>query len=178
MKTLKLFSIVFITVLVATACGPSKKEKINRINEMENELFAEEAKGIDKEKARSLTDAYIAYADAFPEDSLAPEYLFRAADISMNIFESGQAIDLYNRITDDYPDYRKAPQCLFLKAFVYENNLNDLNNAKRYYREFLDKYPEDEFADDAEMSLQNLGKSPEQLIKEFEERMAASEEGN
>ncbi|MDZ7741781.1 MAG: tetratricopeptide repeat protein [Bacteroidota bacterium] len=176
MKTIQNLVVFFLTAFVLVSCGPSKSDMQQEITQNEEALFAGEAKGIDKGKAALLINSYVQYADAFPEDSMSPDYLFRAADISMNIFESGQAIDLYNRIINNYPEYEKVPQCVFLKAFVYENNLNDLNSAKKYYKEFLAKYPDDEFADDAEMSLQNLGKSPEELIKEFEAKMKEQEE--
>lgn len=176
MKTIHKLSVLFLLAAIVISCGHSKTGLKDQINQMEENLFSDQTKGIDKVKAGKLIDLYIRYGNEFPEDSLSPDYLFRAADISMNIFESGQAIDLYNRIINNYPDFEKIPQCVFLKAFVYENNLNDLNNAKRYYTEFLEKYPDDEFADDAEMSLQNLGKSPEELIKEFEAKMKAQEE--
>ncbi len=176
MKTIQNLILVVSTVLFLVSCGPSSSDMQQEITQKEEALFAGEVKGIDKQKAAQLIDRYVLYADAFPEDTMTPEYLFRAADISMNIFESGQAIDLYNRIINNYPEYEKLPQCLFLKAFVYENNMNDLNNAKRYYKEFLVKYPNDEFANDAEMSLKNLGKSPEELIKEFEAKMKEQEE--
>lgn len=59
-------------------------------------------------------------------------------------------------------------------GFVYENDLNDLENAKQTYEAFLQKYPNDpDFADDAQMALKNLGKSPEELIKEFEQNQPA-----
>jgi len=59
----------------------------------------------------------------------------------------------------------KLPQELELraKAFTYEAE------------EFLEKYPDSDFADDARISLQNLGKSPEELIKELEERVEKGE---
>lgn len=177
MKIYKVYFIIGIMAIVMVACGPSKDEKAGKIDQLEQELFSDQKSGVNKEKAIQLTEAYIEYADLFPEDSVTPDYLFRAADMSMNIFSSGKAIDLYNRIIRDYPDYKKAPQCVFLKAFVYENNLGDLNSAKKYYEEFLAKYPDDDFADDAKMSLQNLGKSPEELIKEFEEKMKAQDQG-
>ncbi len=147
---------------------------IDNVTVLENE-FSDQSQGINKTRATQLVDAYIEYAGSFPDDSLAPEYLFRGADISMNMYESGRAIDLYDKILSSYPNFRKAPQCIFLKAFVYENNLNDLVNAKRYYLEFLEKYPDDDFADDAQISLENLGKTPEELIKEFEEKMKETE---
>ncbi len=49
-----------------------------------------------------------------------------------------------------------------------KTSLRDLDECKKYYEEFLEKYPESDFADDAEMSLKNLGKTPEELIMEFE----------
>ena len=75
---------------------------------------------------------------------------------------------LYDEILDDYPDFEKAPTVLFLKAFVYDDQLQDYTNAKKYYELFLEKYPNNEFTDDAEISLKNLGKTPEELIEEFQ----------
>jgi len=173
MKTLKVLFVLAV-IGVISACGPSKDKKNNNITILE-ETFSDQSKGLDKVKAQELKDAYLEYANLFPDDSLSPEYLFKAADITMNIIDSRQAINIYNRILADYPDFRKAPQCIFLKAFIFENNLNDLVNAKKYYLEFLEKYPEDDFADDAQISLDNLGKSPEELIREFETRLQDSD---
>ncbi len=170
MKKIKVIYLLVLVAFIFSSCGPTPQSLSKRINGLEQELFSEQSAGIDKTKANELINTYIEYADIFPDDSISPDYLFRAADISMNLFESGQAIEIYNRIIDQYPEYEKVPQCLFLKAFVYENNLNDLVNAKRFYQEFLQKYPDNDFADDARMSIRNLGKSPEELIKEFEEK--------
>jgi outer membrane protein assembly factor BamD (BamD/ComL family) len=49
-------------------------------------------------------------------------------------------------------------------AYTYENNLHDLVRAKTLYEEFLQKFPNGELAQDAKLSLDNLGKSPEELI--------------
>jgi TolA-binding protein len=79
-----------------------------------------------------------------------------------------EAIRFYDRILNDFPDYRKAPEALFLKGYVYENNLGRLDKAKEIYEAFIAKYPTNEFADDAEVSLKYLGKSPEELIEIFQ----------
>ncbi len=96
----------------------------------------------------------------------------------MNTNHSQEAINLYQRIINDYPEFRKAPECLFLKGYIYENYLNELDQAKVIYTEFIIKYPNNDFADDAQISIDNLGKSPEELIKEFEEKMKAQEAEN
>ncbi len=141
---------------------------IRDINDLEEELFGEMTTTPDIEKAKQLLKMYIIYADQNQNDSLAPEFLFKASDISMNISDAKATIALFNRIMRNYPDYKNIPTIMFLKGFVYEDQLNDYANARKYYLEFLEKYPNSDFADDAVVSLNNLGKSPEELIKEFE----------
>jgi len=166
--------IASVLVLGASCSGPGKNGQTemtvqDSIVSMENSLFNDSGTQIKRVDAVRLIDLYKKYAKENPQDSLAPVYLFRAADISMNIQRPVRTIALFNKIMTEYPDYEKVSSIMFLKAFVYEDQLHDLDKAKRYYEEFLEKYPESDFADDAEVSLKNLGKTPEELIKEFEE---------
>jgi soluble lytic murein transglycosylase len=142
------------------------------IETMEEELFNSGASRIDRQKAIQLIRLYTDFASKNPSDPLSPEYLFKASDISMNLNRPVQTIKIFDKILNEYPDYEKTPTALFLKAFVYEDQLKDFEKAGVYYRLFLEKYPDNEFADDAEVSLKNLGKTPEELIKEFEERQS------
>lgn len=158
-----------LTVSLLIACSSPQEKKEAQIKTLEDELFSDETT-IDKIKADDLIEAYISFTDEYPDDPKAAGQLFKAADMSMNMNKPHQAIQLFNRILKDYPDFEKAPQSLFLKGYVFENNLNDLESAKRVYTEFLEKYPDDDFADDAEVSIKNLGKTPEELIREFEEQ--------
>lgn len=170
-------SILFLSIIIffAIACnGPQKGNKtedvsLNKsIQKQEDKVFNSNQNRLQKQDAMALVNLYEKYANENPGDSLSPEYLFRAADISMNLGQPGQTIRLFNRILTEYPDFEKAPATLFLMAFVYEDQLQDYDNAEKYYELFLSKYPDSEFADDAEISLKNLGKSPEELIREFE----------
>jgi TolA-binding protein len=94
----------------------------------------------------------------------------------MNTNRSRQAIRYYDRIITDYPGYKKTPEAMFLKGYVYENNLGRLDKAKEIYEAFLELYPDNEFADDAEVSLRFLGKSPEELIEIFQKEQGEVEE--
>ena len=53
-------------------------------------------------------------------------------------------------------------------AFCYENDLRQKDKAKTLYESFLTKYPNHELAKSVQFSLDNIDKSPEQIIKEFE----------
>ncbi len=176
MKTIQLISTIAAGILIISACTSPKEKKKAEIKTMEDSLFSNETKMVDRTKARELIQLYVTYADEYPDDPETPGTLFKAGDMAMNMNQPRQAIEIFDRIMDQYPDYEKTPQCLFLKGYIYENDVHDLDMAKKIYEEFLQKYPDDEFADDAEISIQNLGKSPEDLIREFEEKARAQDE--
>ena len=143
---------------------------IEKINELEKELFNSGINTIDTKKARELCGLYMDYADLYPNDSISPELLYKAADINMNVNDPKSTIVLFNKIRSTYPNYKNVPTILFLTGYVYENQLHDFENAKKYYLELLDIYPNNEFADDAVISINNLGKTPEEMIEGFKNK--------
>lgn len=140
---------------------------------MEKRLYSPQATSFDKAKWDSLITLYEGFCKRFPEDSLVPGYTFNAANISMNSGNGQKALAFFQEIIDKYPNYRKAPLCLFFKGYVYENLQHDLGKAKEIYLQFIEKYPNNEFVSAARASIQNLGKTPEQMVREFEERRKA-----
>lgn len=160
-----LTAIVFVAF--ATACSNPHQDALDKIKKVEKDTFSENGL-VQAENVDELIAAYENFANDFPTDSLSPDFLFKAGDVAMNTNRSNKAISLYKRIINEYGDYKKAPEALFLQAYVYENNLGRLDKAKAIYEAFLTKYPDNDFADDAEVSLKYLGKSPEELIEIFQ----------
>jgi len=167
--------VVSLLVVIFSACQNPRGKAVSQIELLENELFSE-AGMIDRAKVIELIDAYIAFVETYPADTLSPVYLFKAGDMAMNTNRSVQAIQLYGQIIEDYPDYPKVPEALFLQGYVYENNLGRLDKAKEIYERFLALYPDNDFADDAEISLLYLGKSPEELIEIFQQQAAEQQD--
>lgn len=176
MKALKNSLLILIAITAVVACTPAIEKDAAKIQAAEDDLFSADEGFIDKEKALQLVDMYVDFTNAYPEDSLASEYLFKAAEFCLNLGEGQRAIGYYDRVINEYPGFRKAPECLFLKGYIFENYLGDLENAKAIYLEFIERYPNNEFADDAEVSIQNLGKTPEELIRQFEEQQSTPPE--
>ena len=111
-------------------------------------------------------------ADRAPAgDTTAALPLYRAAEVASALGNPTKAVQLYERVYADYPTFHRAPESLFMLAFTYDEYLDDLDNAKRRYEEFLEKYPENGFADDTEMLLKNLGKSDEEILRELEQSL-------
>ena len=115
-----------------------------------------------------LLSAYQNFSSKYPDDSLSPEYLFKAAGLAAGLNRGTQAIGLYESIKGTYPDYRKIPECYFMEAFTYENTLGNNGKANELYNEFLARYPDHELADDARAAIKFLGKSPEEIVLEFD----------
>jgi tetratricopeptide (TPR) repeat protein len=127
-------------------------------NRSQAELFVQTAEGC----ARLLRQA---------EPETAADLLMKAAGVAKNIGDFNKAIQLYRIVSDELqPAPAKASTALFMQGFVYENDLADLEKAKSIYQDFLKRYPKDEFADDAQQALKMLGKSPEDIIREFERK--------
>lgn len=151
----------------------TKEDRLKDIQQLEEKLFGNK-EHYDEGAAHAVVKQYIIFVDNFPEDERSPQYLFRAGEVSIGLKRSIEAIKFFQRLEDEYPHDKKVPESVFLQAFVFDAHLHDVDRAKEAYEKFLEKYPDHALAKDAEMSLKILGKSDEELIKEFEAKQKAS----
>ncbi|HOX78260.1 MAG TPA: tetratricopeptide repeat protein [Bacteroidales bacterium] len=172
MRIIKVSFLILLLAIIWQGCTSDPK---TRIRDLEKKIGSESFILDDKGMALSgeLIRSYLDFAESHKDDPSSPEFLYKAADLSLNTGQSKQSLDLYNRIIYQYPNFEKVPECLFLVGYIYENYFQELGKAKSVYEAFLAKYPEHDFADDARVSIENLGKSPEELIRYFEEKNKA-----
>lgn len=168
MTNFKLALLIFGISLVLFSCTNKNSKQYKAVKALEEEVFS--MKMLNREKGTELIDAYVNFSKEYPKDTATAGFLFKAGDIAMNMNMGSQAILYYDKVLTLFPDFEKAPESLFLKAFVYENQLGDLEQAEKFYNAFLDKYPKHILAKDAKASLMYLGKSPEELIKLFQQQ--------
>ena len=162
---------IFVLLLLAAvmlSCG--EKMSVEKINELESKVFAKDAV-LSSENVIQLVDAYLLFAKQNPNDQQTPEFLFKALDVAVGVNAEGpqKAIDIANVLIEKYPDFEMTPMAMFIKGFVYENMIGDLQNAEMTYRQFIEKYPESPMVGDVKATLENLGLTPEELIRKFEE---------
>ena len=145
-----------------------KVELVNQINRLEKEMHS--SIQLDNSKAGIALQAYAEYAKNFPDDSITPDYIFKAGEIATAIQQYPQALANYKTITEKYPNYKLVEESLFLQGALLDNFLNDDAKAKVIYEQLLAKYPNGTYANDAKAAINNLGKSDEELIKEFKKK--------
>ncbi|MDQ3141630.1 MAG: tetratricopeptide repeat protein [Bacteroidota bacterium] len=135
------------------------------ILEIGKSIFSDTTKGFNEQNAMVYVDACEAYALALPKDPETPEYIFKAAETSNTLRTYDKSFALYDWVIERYPEHKRAPMCLFMKAFLFDGTLKDTANAKKYYQEFITKYPQNDFAKDARILLDNVGKSDEEVLE-------------
>ncbi|HLG35606.1 MAG TPA: tetratricopeptide repeat protein [Bacteroidia bacterium] len=152
------------------SCQPENERMAEKIKETEKKLVNDSTKMMNRPLAEEQLKAYSEFTDKFPDDKRSEEFLYKAADLANGMGKTAEALELYHRFCEKYPASSKAAYGLFLQAFIYENQLKNLDKAKELYTLFLTKYSSHELAKDAKFSLDNLGKSEDELIKMFEEK--------
>ncbi len=169
----RIFSVLAIIALL-TSCNSKQEWKKKAIDDKENALAEAAKKGkIDTAGVKDLLVAYDSYVAAFPNDSNSVRYLFREADFYRYMHKPQKSIAIYTNIYNAYPTCFRRPYALFLQGFIYENEIHNLDSAKAKYEMFLQIYPNHPIAKDVKTTLESLGKTPEQIIAEFEARQTA-----
>ena len=165
---MKRIFVLLSLALMLLSCG--EKMSVEKINELESKVFAKDAV-LSSENVIQLVDAYLLFAKQNPNDQQTPEFLFKALDVAVGVNAEGpqKAIDIANILIERYPDFEMTQMAMFVKGFVYENMIGDLQNAEMTYRQFIEKYPESPMVGDVKATLENLGLTPEELIRKFEE---------
>src|SRR3954467_4830006 len=70
--------------------------------------------------------------------------------------QSEAAIEDFKSIPNEYPGSHERVNALFTIGKIYQDDLNDLPQAKATFEEFLKKFPGNQLADDAKEALADI----------------------
>lgn len=118
----------------------------------------------------------VAFAEAHPQDTLAPDMLYRAGVGSMILAKSAhnatsraenskQALAIFHEFQELFPDHPQARLCYWQRAIVYDDILGDWRSAETEYRDFINRYPDDPLTPQFQDYLTLLGKSESEIEK-------------
>jgi tetratricopeptide (TPR) repeat protein len=166
------------------ACNENPQENKFSNQEVNNELLDAETekkeifaleKSLDntgnnprsKKDTRKLISLSVKYANNYPGDEHSPDFLFMAARSENGLREYRKSIKLLNRVIKDYDAYDRLVEVYFLKAFTYDEDLDDKAKAKRAYTELIKRFPDNPLATESKILIDNLYLSDEELIKKY-----------
>jgi TolA-binding protein len=161
----KYLALVLFTILVIACSKTSDQDYFNQAQTL-----------LKEKKTAEAIKAIETLIKEYPESKIAPKALVQLAGIYQNQMveklkpaESfNQAQKYFYQVYEKYPDSEEAPQSLFLSGFILANDLKDFDKATSHYNLFLSKYPSHSLAVSAKEELDNMGLSPEEILKRTE----------
>jgi TolA-binding protein len=159
----KLFTVLAVLALLFYGCDTNKEKTL---------MDSATAKAKAKNYSEAMKD-YQKIIDEYPSsDNAAESYFAIAAMYHMyqipNIPKEEsikKAVQYYEKLYAEFPKNEKSPKALFMSAYLKGNELSDIEGARKSYQTFIDKYPGNELIPQAKIELQNLGKTPEEILQ-------------
>ncbi len=174
------FCTILGTTMLLWGCSSKPKgietateaQLITSLGQLESQLRQNSGTSLDTAKINTFVQNAETLAERFPQDSLAPLYLFKAAELRHASGKWAEAIELWGTVDTKFKNYQRSPEALFMQGFVSENDLQNRKQAIRYYEVFLAKYPQHPMAEDAKVLIENLkkGVTDQELIEQFEQQ--------
>jgi len=151
------------------SCSDQAKPEFDSCEAHAEYVFAKETAFVESdfnpELSSELMREYAAFANSCSNDSLAPEFLMRRADMLRGKGKTIEAISAFTAIHDGYPHYPNKVNCALISAFLYDTVLNDKEMAEKIYQEVVNLYPDTEEAKKAKVALKYLRETPEELFR-------------
>ncbi len=163
------FMIILAVMVSLSACKSAQEKEYDEIVKLENTLFGDRTE-LNDSVAKLFLQKSDYYIKTYKEDPKTPELLFKTGEVLNGLKSYEFAIRRFQDVFLRYPKSNKAAESMFICGFIYENNLQNYDEAGSYYRRFIRTYPNNPFVKDARISLENLGKTPEEMVREFEKK--------
>lgn len=163
----KLFYILCAITVILSSCSSDKEKLYSEIKTLEKTLFADD-KGLNDSIALIYTEKCENYTKTYRDDANSPELLYKSAEVLSGLGKYETSIRRFQDLYNIYPNYNKRPESIFICGFIFDTHLQDSVNADYHYRKFIKEYPNHKLYQEAKIALENLGKSADELVKEFE----------
>ncbi len=150
-----------LLLLFLFACSKNYEKDITEANKLIEEKKFQQALEILKEVASGNDNKYSPIAlktlGVIYQQNNIPE---------VEYIESQKIAQKYfYQVYEKFPASDEAPKSLFMSAYILANELNQFEEATKQYNLFLEKYPKNELAASAKIELENIGLSPDEILK-------------
>ncbi len=191
---IRLLSICF-SIFILSACSSNKTNEKNELNissdttvvkqeevisdcsllkaearKMDSTLL--KANELDKKLGTKAIQVFLDFVYYCGKDTACPIFLIKTAQVSQAIQNYPQSKIALETCIKDYPNFKNKPAALFLLGQLYDepNQLNNEKKAKEIYQQIINEFPNSEWAVSAQGALSFIGKTDEEIVKQFEKK--------
>ncbi len=97
------------------------------------------------------------------EQKMGEKEYFDMAQQYMEQQNWDKAAEYFEKTYGEFPDGLFSSKSLFMIGYINANHLKNFDKARKFYQEFVDKYPDHDLANDAKYELEHMGKSADEL---------------
>ncbi len=169
---MKVFCCGLLFILALGCVSDGGNNLAAEISNLEQEV----AKSPSIESMKNLYSLYETALAKAKKDTSKASLLWKSAETARGLKNFPAAENHYKEIYTDFNSTEWAPKALFLHAFMLDEDMDALDKARAMYQQYLQRYPDSDFADDAQFLLDNLGKTDEEILKILTEKNQASQE--
>lgn len=193
MKKYFLFSVLALLFVACNQKGENGDSEKGSMNQ--NELLQLYNKAdslyhqniINEELMMQFIDEAGKFAEAHPDDEMAPEMLYKSGIACMILSKKASSsqipdqakvdtlahrgLAIFDKIQQNYPDYKEVKNCYLNRAFIYDDILHKYLDAEYEYRDYMHLYPEDTATcENLRIYLRYIGKDDEEIYAEIESK--------
>ena len=128
------------TVLVPETLDDIIERRWQEVVALEKTIL-DSAQNASPQQSEELLLVAAAFANEYRDNEHAPEALSMTIRGAQGLGEWHVAVDYFDRIIREYPDYAHLEECYYQKAFLLDYHLQDQHRATIAYEEFIAKYP-------------------------------------
>ena len=114
--------------------------------------------GNDLGKINDALTVYQQIVFLFPEDGRAPKAMIEMGQLYEKNEDWKQAIEIYQRFQDKFPDHKINDDVIFRMAEIYYFQLKNESQAKQLYQTILQNYPKSSWVSFAKQRIEKLNK--------------------
>lgn len=129
---------------------------------------------------KPLLQQYNAYLSQYPKDGeWFSVYCYRAAQLYYRVGNNKEAMRLLKKAEDSHPKAGNAPNVLMLMASILDEKLNNSEEAAKYAKEFIKRYPKHRMIEEAKsFSMPKQQRWEAKIQRESDQFMKFSKETN
>ena len=163
---MKKYLLVVLVPLLIISCSKTSDQ----------EYFDQAKILLDENKITEAVTSLETLVNEYPESKIAPAALVQLAQVYQNQLDKNikrtesfeKAEKYFMQVYEKYSDSEEAPKALFMSGFIFANDLMKYDEATSRYNLFLEKYPSHPLAMSAKEELDNMGLTPEEILKRTE----------
>ena len=155
---------VMAAVILAGCAGNVEKERA-KVTELRKELYDKNSVYTSHEIAEKAIEAFRAFGKKFPDDTAALKFHTEAAEIAWTMGKHKLSTEIFLEIMDMHPDAGTIPYIGVRLGSIFNDNLRDTAQARKYFTLVLEKYPESDYTEGARFGLETLGMDERQQFE-------------